>query len=125
MPESSQAVSSMADGNPRLKEYAAEVHSIKSDIDLLKSKFYERQKQRAKLRDASKVLAELGQVIDWRNPVETDGLKELQSIVATELLDPASTLPISADALHKKVCNWPPSMITFSSPEQVPLLHQP
>eukprot|EP00878_Enallax_costatus_P024456 GHUV01026097.1.p1 GENE.GHUV01026097.1~~GHUV01026097.1.p1 ORF type:complete len:534 (+),score=88.75 GHUV01026097.1:238-1839(+) len=93
----------MADGNPRLKEYAAEVHSVKSDIALLKAKFYERQKQRAKLRDASKLLAELGQVIDWRNPVETDALKELQSIVATELLDPASTLPISADALHKKI----------------------
>lgn len=99
----------MADGNTRLKEYAAEVHSLKSDIQSLKTKFYERQKQWSKFRDASGALSNLGSVTDWNSAVATDALGKLQGIVANELLDPASTLPISADALQRKVSSRPGS----------------
>lgn len=96
----------MSAGNPRLKDYAAEVHALKVDIQSLKNKFYERQQKRSKLKTASALHADLGQVTDWSNPVEKEALRDLQSIVAAELLDPAATLPISADALHKKVTGW-------------------
>lgn len=83
--------------------FAAELHSIKSDLQALKSKFYDRQAARSKLHDAQAVLQGLGPAVDTSNPFETGTLQELQQLVAAELLDPACTLPIPADALHKKV----------------------
>lgn len=83
--------------------FAAELHSIKSDLQALKSKFYDRQASRQKLHDAQAVLQGLGPAADPGNPLEAGSLQELQQLVAAELLDPACTLPIPADALHKKV----------------------
>jgi hypothetical protein len=83
--------------------FAAELHSIKSDLQALKSKFYDRQAARSKLHDTQTVLQALGPAADPSNPLEAHALQELQQLVAAELLDPACTLPIPADALHRKV----------------------
>lgn len=83
--------------------FAAELHSIKSDLQALKSKFYDRQASRNKLHDAQAVLQALGPAADLANPLEAGALQELQQLVAAELLDPACTLPIPADALHRKM----------------------
>jgi hypothetical protein len=84
--------------------FAAELHSIKSDLQALKSKFYDRQASRNKLHDAQAALQGLGPAVDPANPFAAGALQELQQLVAAELLDPACTLPIPADALHRKVC---------------------
>jgi DNA repair exonuclease SbcCD ATPase subunit len=83
--------------------FAAELHSIKSDLQAIKSKFYDRQAARNKLHDAQAALQALGPAADPSNPLEAQALQELQQLVAAELLDPACTLPIPADALHRKV----------------------
>eukprot|EP00879_Flechtneria_rotunda_P014588 GHRR01015245.1.p1 GENE.GHRR01015245.1~~GHRR01015245.1.p1 ORF type:complete len:458 (+),score=121.45 GHRR01015245.1:224-1597(+) len=84
-------------------KYASELHNIKTGLQTLKRKFYDRQNARAKLTDAQGQLASLGQIVDWSRQPVVDALKELQQIAATELLDPTSTLPITADALRKKI----------------------
>eukprot|EP00882_Tetradesmus_deserticola_P011409 GHRQ01012071.1.p1 GENE.GHRQ01012071.1~~GHRQ01012071.1.p1 ORF type:complete len:149 (+),score=46.17 GHRQ01012071.1:926-1372(+) len=83
--------------------FAAELHSIKSDLQALKSKFYDRQASRQKLHEAAAFLQGLGPAVDPGNPLEPVAVQERTQLVAAELLAPACTLPIPADALHKKV----------------------
>jgi DNA repair exonuclease SbcCD ATPase subunit len=96
-------MAAVADEAQLKQTFAAELHSIKSDLQALKSKFYDRQASRNKLCDAQAALQALGPAMD-RDPLQAQALQELQQLVAAELLDPACTLPIPVDALHKKVC---------------------
>lgn len=84
--------------------YATELHELKNDLQQLKGAFFNRQFARSKYVDGSQALQALGPIINWDHQGQVAALAELQCIVAAELLDPACTLPVAADAVHKKVC---------------------
>eukprot|EP00775_Hariotina_reticulata_P011796 gene11796-11941_t len=85
------------------KRYAAELHNLKKGIQNYKSTFFDRQTNRSKLSSAEGLLSSFEQGISIDSIADEDALVELQQLVAKELLDPASTLPMSADSLHRKM----------------------
>jgi hypothetical protein len=85
------------------KRYAAELQNLKKGIQNCKTTFFNRQTHRSKLSSAEGLLSSFDNDISIDSIADEDALVELQQLVSKELLDPASTLPMSADSLHRKV----------------------
>ncbi|KAF8072435.1 N6-adenosine-methyltransferase MT-A70-like protein [Scenedesmus sp. PABB004] len=83
---------------------AAELASLRESLAGLKSRFYDRQEARHKLSEPWPLLdAALGPPEPSGGPAEAEALRALGALAAAELLDPAVSLPMAVDALHKRL----------------------